>query len=497
MDDLLQNIRDSGPADQHVLQSGSETLTRTELLRNVERLARFLKVLNLRCVALYADNGIDWILTDLACHVLGLRIVPVPLFFSAEQVNHTIAQSGAEALITDQGHVESFVGLAALPTPQGLFTGEIALYAIDVGESARIPAGTQKLTYTSGTTGTPKGVCLSAAHQIQVADALAGAVPGAAPRHLCVLPLSTLLENLAGVYAPLLSGGTVIVPPLSVVGIDGSSGLSIRALMTCIDRTQPNTLILVPELLDALTTAAEAGLCHPSSLRFVAVGGGKVAPELLSRARACGLPAFEGYGLSECASVVTLNVPGADRPGAVGRPLSHVAVSIDEGEIVVAGSEFLGYAGQPDSWSGGPVRTGDLGDIDDDGFVVISGRSKNQIITSFGRNMSPEWVESELTAGPLLHQAVVVGDARPYCVALIYPRCAAVTDAKITALIQSINQGLPDYARVIDWCRMVEPITPRNGLTTASGKAKRADIEDHYRIEIETMYDTKQEVANQ
>jgi long-chain acyl-CoA synthetase len=497
MHDLLHNIRDSGPDDQHVLQSGTRNLTRAELVRSVERLARYLKELDLRCVALYADNGIDWILADLACHAIGIRIVPVPLFFSAEQVDHTITQSGVQALITDQNHAESIVDLVAVPTPQNCFPGDMALYMIDADESVRIPAGTQKITYTSGSTGTPKGVCLSADHQLQVADALAAAVPCNAPRHLCVLPLSTLLENLAGVYAPLLSGGTVIVAPLSAVGIAGSCGLNIKALMHSIDQAQPNTLILVPEILDALTTAAECGWRPPSSLQFVAVGGGKVAPQLLSRARACDLRAFEGYGLSECASVVTLNVPGADRPGAVGKPLPHVAVSIEEGEIVISGSEFLGYANQPDSWDRGAVRSGDLGHIDSDGFVVVSGRAKSQIITSFGRNISPEWVESELIAGPLLQQAVVVGDARPYCVALLYPRNVATTDDQIMALIQSINQRLPDYARVLDWQRMPEPNTPQNGLMTASGKPKRADIENHYRFEIENIYATRQEVANQ
>lgn len=497
MHDLLHNIGAAGPADQRVLQSGARTLTRADLLRSVEKLAWSFKELELQCVALYADNGIDWILADLACHALGIRIVPVPLFFSAEQASHTINQSAAQALITDQKNAGSLINLAAVPGSQHLFSGDMTLYAIDTDDSARIPAGTQKITYTSGSTGTPKGVCLSVAHQFMVANALATTVPGDSPRHLCVLPLSTLLENLAGVYAPLLSGGTVVVPPLSEVGIDGSSGLNISTLVNSIDRAQPNTLILVPEMLDALTTAAECGWIPSPSLHFVAVGGGKVAPELLRRARVCNLPAFEGYGLSECASVVTLNVPGGDRAGAVGKPLPHVTLSIDNGEIVVSDSEFLGYVNEPDSWHRGSVRTGDLGHIDDGGFVVVSGRVKNQIITSFGRNISPEWVESELTAGPLLQQAVVVGDARPYCVALIYPHSPATTDDQIIALIQSINQRLPDYARVLDWFRMAEPNTPQNGLLTASGKPKRADIENAYRLQINGMYSTRQEVANQ
>ena len=496
MEELLYSIGQSGPVADILLQSGKRSVTRAELLLSVEDLTRRLGRLNLQSVALYADNGIDWILTDLACQALGIRIVPIPLFFSAEQVNHTISSSGVDALISNQVHVSELIDNSLTLPPEQPFSGDTKLYLLDAEQHALIPEGTQKITFTSGTTGTPKGVCLSATQQLQVARTLAEAVGSSKPRHLCVLPLSTLLENLAGVHAPLLSGGTVIVPPLAEVGINGSSGLDIKKLLSCISETQPNTLILVPELLDALSAAAECGWRPPTSLHFVAVGGGKVAPELLRRAREAGLPAFEGYGLSECASVVTLNVPGADRPGSVGRPLPHVDISVDDGEIVVGGSEFLGYANQPDTWASGPVRTGDLGHIDSDGFVIVSGRAKNQLITSFGRNISPEWVESELTASPVMQQATVVGDARPFCVALVYPQSAATTNEEIGALIHSSNQRLPDYARVLDWHRMPTPCTDQNGLMTASGKPKRAAIEQHYQSEIENMYATKQEVIN-
>ena len=147
------------------------------------------------------------------------------------------------------------------------------------------------------------------------------------------------------------------------------------------------------------------------------------------------------------------------------------------------GSEFLGYAGQPDSWNAAPLRTGDLGHIDDDGFVFVSGRAKNQLISSFGRNISPEWVESELLAGSLLQQVVVIGDARPYCVALVEPRNAATTDADIDAWIRSANQKLPDYARVVDWHRVTAP--------------QRATIESDYNAAIEKMYATRAEASNQ
>ena len=479
MQDLMLTISQAGSATDIVLQSGAKSLSRSELLLAVDGLAKQLRSLNVESVALYADNGIDWILIDLACQALGIRVVPVPLFFSTAQIKHTIASSGATALVSDQQNIEYLIGARAGQA----FCGMTSLYTLEESESADLPEGTQKITFTSGTTGSPKGVCLSAEQQVAVATAIAAVASDGNPKHLCVLPLSTLLENLAGVYAPLLSGGSVTAPSLADVGLAGSSGLDIKQFLHCITEHQPNTMILVPEILNALTEATECGWRPPSSLHFVAVGGGKVSPELLRRARAAGLPANEGYGLSECASVVTLNVPGADHIGSVGRPLPHVSIEIEQDEIVVRGSQFLGYAGQPDSWNAACVRTGDLGHIDEDGFVFVSGRAKNQLISSFGRNISPEWVESELLAGPLLQQAVVIGDARPYCVALVEPRNAATTDADIDTWIRSANQKLPDYARVVDWHRVTAP--------------QRVTIERDCSVEIERMYATNAEASNQ
>ena len=176
--------------------------------------------------------------------------------------------------------------------------------------------------------------------------------------------------------------------------------------------------------------------------RFVAVGGSRVAPELIDKARGVGLPVYEGYGLSECGSVVSLNVVGHTRTGTAGRALPHARLDIDDGEIIVRGSAMLGYVDQPESWNPREIRTGDLGHIDSDGFVHIDGRASNLLITSFGRNISPEWVESELLAGPLLAQAVVVGDARPWCAALVYGTAASSSDADIGAWIQQVNLRL-------------------------------------------------------
>jgi pyrroloquinoline quinone (PQQ) biosynthesis protein C len=236
-------------------------------------------------------------------------------------------------------------------------------------------------------------------------------------------------------------------------------------------------VILLPQMLLALTAALEAGAPRPARLRFAAVGGAKVARALIERARAAGLPAYEGYGLTECGSVVALNLPGADRPGSVGRPLAHVRVEIGEDrEIVVSGE-----------------RTGDLGRLDGDGFLYVEGRRKHVLITSFGRNVAPEWPEAELTAGGAIAQAAVFGEARPSLCAVFVPRSAEVSDAAVEAELRRANARLPDYARIAHWLRAEAPFGPANGLATANGRVRRDAVWSRYGTRLESLYDTSPE----
>ncbi len=477
-----------------VTGSCDEILSASDLSRRVNAVASMLRRSGCQCIALFADNGVDWIVSDFACQLAGVRLVPLPLFFSDEQLQFAVAESGADALLTDQGGRLASILKTTSRTVQLAAGGQMKLFGIAAAAGAKVPGTTSKITFTSGTTGRPKGVCLSAEQQLLVAESLVAAVGIERPKHLCLLPLSTLLENIAGIYAPLLAGGQVIAPSLAKLGFTGSSGLSIDRLLRNISKYQPDTLILVPEMLHAITAAAVNGWVPPASLRFIAVGGGKTAVGLLRSAQEVGLPVHEGYGLSECASVVSLNRPGSDLHGSVGRPLDHVRVHIEGGEIVVDGSSFLGYAGQPESWYPETVYTGDLGYVDPDGCIHIDGRRKNLLISSFGRNISPEWVESELLLGGLLHQAVVFGDAQPYCVALVAPRDATTTDLEIDSWIRHVNEGLPDYARIALWHRLEEPLCSANGLATDNGRPKREVIATRFRETLTDMFDKPREV---
>jgi long-subunit acyl-CoA synthetase (AMP-forming) len=200
-----------------------------------------------------------------------------------------------------------------------------------------------------------------------------------------------------------------------------------------------------------------------------------VGPRLLARAAALGLPVYEGYGLTEFASVVCLNRPGALRPGSVGRPLPHATVTVVAGELHVDGVRCLGYLGEPGP-PPGPIATGDLGHIDDEGFVHVTGRSKNVFITAFGRNVSPEWVESELVQHPAFAQAVVWGEARSSNVAVVWPRRAGLGEAALQAALGEVNAGLPDYAQVRELVIADAPFSAADGLLTGNGRPRRDAI---------------------
>ncbi|HEY0961805.1 MAG TPA: AMP-binding protein [Pseudomonadales bacterium] len=482
--DVLPAPRD---ADAHALQDSTRTLTRDALLQRVQMLATTLRALHVRRVALHADNGIGWVLTDLACQHASLVCVPLPLFFTKQQWLHTVNACGIDALVTSSPEQFAAHFPTAAPEHQRLREYGLTLLVQPAARDPLLPAGTGKVTFTSGSTGAPKGVCLTTGQQLAQAMALAHAVAIDAPRHLCLLPLATLLENVAGVYAPLLADGSVVLRSLVELGYAGSRLADPRKFLAAIDAAAPDTLILIPQMLQFLVQAVQKGW-KPPPLQFIAVGGARVSAQLIVEARRAGLPVYEGYGLSECASVVSLNTPRADRPGSAGKPLPHLSVTLDDGEILVSGNAMLGYVGEARSWYRKRIATGDLGYLDSDGFLHISGRSKNLLISSYGRNIAPEWVESELLAAPAVAEAVVLGDARPYCIALLTPASPQLDDAVLAAAVAAANARLPDYAHVKRWIRLSRPLAGQAEFMTPAGKPRRDRIEQAWHADVAALY---------
>ena len=476
-------MRAHATPDRDAVADGNRVLSFAELAREVDRFSTALRTADCRTIGLLADNGIDWIITDLAALQSGASLVPLAPYFSESQLGHVIEASAMDALLIDRPSCERFPHWGVFDPAHRDYGNLRLLRRSAAFERGNRHAGAAaKITFTSGSTGQPKGVCLSIDTIDQVALRLGTAFADIEiARHLCVMPLATLLENIAGVYVPLMLGTTVHVPSLGTLGLYGSSRLDIDRFKRMIDAVAAESLILQPQLLRELT-AASATDTRISSLKFVAVGGARVAESDLIEATAAGIPAFQGYGLSECASVVALNRPGAARPGSVGKPLDGVSVSIaPDGEILVENQSMIGYLGEPET-AGPVIATGDLGHIDDDGFLYVTGRRKNLFITSFGRNVSPEWPEAELLHRPEIAQACVFGEARPVNTAIVCPAGPTVTPQGLADAILAANRELPDYARVTDFIIADEPFSTANGLLTQTGKLRREAIALRYLV---------------
>lgn len=474
-----------------VLVGAGQAWDAPAVLDAVELLAQ--RLASSHVLAVLADNSPAWAIADLAALKAGVVHLPLPAFFSAAQMAHALTETGADTVLTDQPErIEALeLGFSRIDHWNGF-----ALMQRKAPHVA-LPAGTAKVSFTSGSTGTPKGVCLSAAGLLDTAVAVAARLRDLPLRqHLALLPLALLLENVAGIYAPLLRGAEVHLPGLSHLGWRGMAGFDPLALQRSIGAAAANSVILVPELLKAwvaclLATQQRA----PEHLVFVAVGGAHVDPGLLAHARALGIPAYQGYGLTECGSVVCLNLPG-DSGKAVGRPLPHVTVRIENGEVCVASRAFLGYLhgvpGNAAAAHGLEFATGDLGHLDVDGHLHLEGRCKNLLITSFGRNIAPEWVEAALLAQPAIAQALVAGDARPALGAVLVPAPGA-GEMELAAAVARVNPALPDYARIAGWVAAA-PFTLQNGQSTGNGRPIRTAILSHYAAALAALYPEKEAI---
>ncbi|MCP5415595.1 MAG: AMP-binding protein [Chromatiaceae bacterium] len=467
------------------------------LLTEIDLATELLRASGVKVLALDLENGPAWIALDIAALQLGICLVPLPPFFSGGQQRHILQRTGVQAVVTDDpDRLFQRAGVLPYGDRKPINLTRQRLYWVTVDRRrvmTAVPAGIHKVTFTSGTTGEPKGVMLSWQQMQPVVESLVEAAGlRADDRHLALLPLAVLLENIGGVYAPLWAGASVALLAAEQVGMTGSSEVDAATMCQALSAGRATTAIFTPQTLLGLVQLLERDPRHPPSLRYAAVGGAPVSPRLLQRAAAVGLPVYEGYGLSECASVVCLNTLAHCRPGSVGRALPHVRLSIsEEGEVLVGGVPFSGYLGEPSSGSSGCWRTGDLGELDADGFLYLHGRRRNTLISAFGRNIAPEWVERELMLEPEIVQAAVFGEARPFIVAIVVSG-AGVTPTEIDTALARCNRTLPDYARVFRWIRADAPFSNVNGMLTGTGRIRRAAIFQHYRQPIESLYNEVQ-----
>lgn len=400
-------------------------------------------------VGLLAPNSVEWVIADLALALAGKTLVPLPTFFSAGQLHHIVSDAGvAHVLCAPQTQAAA----EALGKPFSVVVGGGG----DTLDCAPFPGGldaadeAKRIIYTSGTTGAPKGVRIGSKQITASARGLLCACQATeADHYLSVLPFSLLLEQIAAICLPILAGARLTLDPTAAgAAMHGDPRPLVEAFAT----VRPTASVLVPGLLGAWVQGLHASSTRaPDTLRFVAVGGAPVPAPLADRAWELGIPVHEGYGLSECCSVVSVNRPGprgvcgARVPGTAGQVLGGLDVTLDNGEIVVHGPTVMdGYLGAQDL-TGQTWRTGDLGEFTAEGALRVLGRKDRLIVTPQGRNINPEWIETLAQGAPGVMGAKLALLEGRELVLDITPAPHAQDD-----LEQVVRQALttaPDYAQ--------------------------------------------------
>lgn len=420
---------------------------------------------------------------------------------------------------------------------------------------ALTPNSLAALYYTSGTDGEPKGVPLTHDNFVFETKILAEAFDvSEADEQLLFLPLAHIVAKLT------------MMLQLRVGFVTSFSDSVEEALADC-EHVRPTFLVGVPRVYEKLQEAIEgAPRSGPEERVFrwaLSVGGevsrlrqrgaepprllriqhrsaerlvfGRIHERLGGRLRfmlsgaapldrrtaeffhSIGLLVLEGYGLTESTGASTLNLPGAYRFGTVGRPLDGVAVSIaDDSEVLLRGRSitrgFWGDAADPDAFTeDGAFRTGDLGAFDADGYLRITGRKKNLIITAGGKNIAPSRIERRLRSGAFIERAVVLGDRRKFPIALLKldPEAVlrwareqgisgdytvAAKHPKVRRLIagevESVNEGLAQFEAIKRFDVIEGDLSVRAGTLTPTGRVRRTAVAQRYSEQIDALYES-------
>ncbi|MCI3932316.1 AMP-dependent synthetase/ligase [Streptomyces sp. AN091965] len=513
-------------------------------------------------VAVLAETRPEWTYAHLGVLAAGAVLVPVYPTAGAGELAWVLGDSGASVVLCEdaarvaeverlRGELPGLRGLVAMTDPRAYEDAEGVTDEVLLDRAGgRGPADPATVIYTSGTTGPPKGCVLTHGNLGAVQDASLPLIEGGpGDATYLYLPLAHLLAQLIEVTT-LIEGGTVVyfggriedvvaelaearpthlpsVPRLfekvysTVLSLAESReggrerfAEAVRVGVLAADGA------LTPELGEAYEAADEA-LFTPvrqalgGRVRWALTGGAPIAPHVLDFLRACGIQVFEGYGMTESGGVITLNHPGAVKYGTVGRPIAGCEVRIaDDGEVLARGPNvFPGYHGDPaatraaldaDGW----LHTGDLGALDEDGYLTLTGRKKDLIITSGGKNLTPSLTELAVQASRYVSRAVLVGDRRPYPVALITLDAEEVTgwagragvalteplaaDPTVRALVQEAvdeaNARVSRPARIRGFAVLEEDFTVESGLLTPSLKVRRRAVTERYGPVVEELY---------
>ena len=523
-----------------------EALTWNELAADVRRTAAALKqlaVLPDDRVVLVSENRYEWIVCDLAILMARAVHVPVHASLTGAQIAYQVCDSGAHLVLVSGPEQAAKLAQAASALPERLqivsfdespppAVGEgpqrLAELIEAIPSSADAESALQRVAldhlkpddlatilYTSGTTGEPKGVMLTHRNLVSNAcSALEACTMRSDDLRLTWLPLSHIFARTCDLYAWIASGSQLALAE------------SRDTILANCAELRPTLMNGVPYFFDKVRRllcdkgAADVPGKLPElfggRMRFLCSGGAALPDHVARFYLDRGVILAQGYGMTEASPVISLSTDTQYKVGTVGRAAPGVEVRVaDDGEVLCRGPNVMpGYWNKPaetaavlqDGW----LRTGDLGKLDDEGYLTITGRKKELIVTSAGKNVAPVLLESLLTEDPLIAQAMVLGDGRNYLTALLVPNVEvlkselAAQGLEFTFLAEWLEHplvrqlyaervrqrlaGLSSFEQVHKFTLLERPFTPEGGELTPTLKLRRGVIAERNAAFIEAMY---------
>jgi long-chain acyl-CoA synthetase len=554
--------------------TGWAPVSAQELYRGVAGVARALRSWGIRPgdrIAILSENRPEWAIADFATMLIGAVVVPIYPTLTPEQAAVILRDSGTRVTfvstrlqfdkidsiaantplerIVVMDHVES--GRAALMSPLLRSGPDGRDEELERIAAAVQPGDLATLIYTSGTTGVPKGVMLTHGNLTSnVLFSLAGFPFEERATSVSFLPLShitarhvdyaLLYRGVTLAYCPFiehLAQALLEVRPEFFIGVprvyekirrqveqSARSGWKRQVLRWALatGRTQ-QPVILRGELPSGwpwrvanrlVFTKIRAGM--GGRVKIHISGGAPLGRDLARWYADAGIRIHEGYGLTETSPVIAVNTPDAHRLGSVGRPLANVEVRLaEDGEILVRGpSVFRSYWNRPEetraAFVAGFFKTGDVGEIDADGFLYVTDRKKDLIKTSGGKYIAPQPIENALKSNVLVAEAVVIGDKRKFAAVILAPyfplledwagqnqvacnsREGLIANPKIRALyegiVEDVNKNLARFEQLKKVILTAEEFSAATGVLTPTLKLRRRAAEEKFLAQIEEMY---------
>ena len=410
-------------------------------------------------ILIQALNGVNYAVLILSCLRLGIVVVPLDFHTSSQLRKKIIKETKPKIVFTDLDKFEALIKDLPFNKSRPRISGK------DVAE----------IIYTSGTTGIPKGVVLTHGNIYSNIETLRKGF-GFKLKHISVMPLSHMLEQLSGLFLPLSNGSTILYP----------NSARYSDLIDLIRYKKINAMIAVPGILDGLKKAVESRQKSWRKLfgwqfRVVGVGGASLPKELEDWWRKRVL-LLQGYGLTETSPLISTNLPFKRKKYSLGAPLKGVEVRIKDGEIQVKGPNVMqGYYKKPketaESFENGWFKTGDLGEIKN-GFIYFRGRKKDIIVTSSGLNVYPGDIEKELNK-LVKESCVIERNGKVHAVFIL-------EEGNPRSIINKVNKNLETYQRIVSYS-----LWGGKFPKTTTGKIKRYEVKKKIKAHVKLKHKSR------